>query len=203
MGTIAEKLAYLGETKSQIKAAIEAKGVTVPEGATFRDYAALIGGISGSSEPATYTLFTQDGQQITAVEIDEEVVFTATENDIRAGTVAATASGVVTGTKEIPSYYTTEGAVKIASGSSLTISMYSDRCQYTKLQAMVCAYNTSMDDSVATEKVSINGKVYAVNSTSVLAEVSVDTEKQTIELNLTNDSENPVVIRYMTYKEEE
>lgn len=45
MGTIADKLAYLAGTKDAIKAAVAGKGVTVPDGTTFRDYAALIEGI--------------------------------------------------------------------------------------------------------------------------------------------------------------
>ena len=46
MGTTAEKLAYLDATKTAIKNAIVAKGVNVPDGATFRQYADLISGIS-------------------------------------------------------------------------------------------------------------------------------------------------------------
>ena len=46
MGTTAEKLAYLADTKTAIKDAIVAKGVEVPEGTTFRGYAGLISGIS-------------------------------------------------------------------------------------------------------------------------------------------------------------
>ena len=47
MGTISDKLTYLQGTKSAIKDAIVAKGVTVPTGTTFRDYATKIGEISG------------------------------------------------------------------------------------------------------------------------------------------------------------
>lgn len=47
MGTTAEKLAYLAETKEQIKTAIESKGVEIPDGTTFRQYADKIGEISG------------------------------------------------------------------------------------------------------------------------------------------------------------
>ena len=46
MGTTAEKLAYLADTKTDIKNAIVEKGVEVPEGTTFRGYAGLISGIS-------------------------------------------------------------------------------------------------------------------------------------------------------------
>lgn len=49
MSTIAEKLALLADTKAQIKASIEAKGVTVGN-APFADYPAKIAQISGGGE---------------------------------------------------------------------------------------------------------------------------------------------------------
>ncbi|MDR0640085.1 MAG: hypothetical protein LBG27_14515 [Spirochaetaceae bacterium] len=45
--SIATKLDYLNETKALIKTAIQGKGVTVPDGATFRSYAGKISGIVG------------------------------------------------------------------------------------------------------------------------------------------------------------
>lgn len=53
MGTTADKLLYLQDTKSAIKDAIVAKGVTVPTGTAFRDYANKIGSITsgGGSNP--------------------------------------------------------------------------------------------------------------------------------------------------------
>ena len=151
---------------------------------------------------STYILVDSDGNEVVATLVDEATVFDATANDIRLGKVAATESGVTTGTKEIPAYHTTEGVEKIPAGSALTIPMFSDKCQYTKLQALICTFNTLVSDSVATEKVSIDGKVYNVGSTTVLSEVSVDSVNQSINLSLMNDSDHPVVIRYFTYKEE-
>ena len=52
MGTIADKLTYLNGTKTAIKEAIEAKGVTITDADTFRSYADKIGEISGGA-PAT------------------------------------------------------------------------------------------------------------------------------------------------------
>ena len=58
MGTTAEKLAYLQGTKDAIKAAIAAKGVSVPDGTTFRGYAEKIGEIvtDASKFNATWTV---------------------------------------------------------------------------------------------------------------------------------------------------
>jgi len=46
MGTIADKLTYLGQTKAEIRDAIIAKGVTIPEKMPFRDYVGKIREIS-------------------------------------------------------------------------------------------------------------------------------------------------------------
>jgi hypothetical protein len=51
MGTVSDKLTYLQGTKSAIKDAIVAKGVSVGTGTPFRDYATKIGEISGGGTP--------------------------------------------------------------------------------------------------------------------------------------------------------
>ena len=66
MGTTAEKLAYLADTKTAIKDAIVAKGVEVPEGTTFRGYAGLISGISTGLSDADLALATATPEDVTA-----------------------------------------------------------------------------------------------------------------------------------------
>ena len=158
--------------------------------------------VGGGLDEAAFILLTEDGEEIPAVVVSEETVFTATEDDIRLGTVAATESGVTVGKKVIPAYQTTEGKKRIAPGEPLSIQMYSDMCQYTRLQVIVCAYNTSIADSVSAEMVVVDGNLYNVRSINPQASVTVDTENQTINLGVTNDSEDYLVIRYFTYKED-
>lgn len=162
----------------------------------------MIDAVTTILERGTYVLVDEIGNEVPAVFVEQETRFTATENDIRIGTTAVNDNGVVTGTKEIPAYHTTEGYKRIAAGEELTIPMYSDRCQYTRFQAIVCSYNTSSADSVAAEMVVINDNVYYVQSVNAIASVTVDTENQTIKLGITNDSDGYFVIRYITYKEE-
>lgn len=50
MGTTADKLAYLADTKTAIKDAIVAKGVEIPDGTPFRQYADKVVGIPSGSE---------------------------------------------------------------------------------------------------------------------------------------------------------
>ena len=63
MGTTSDKLLYLQDTKSAIKDAIVAKGVDVPTGTPFREYATKIGdittGSSGSETADTWARPTQ------------------------------------------------------------------------------------------------------------------------------------------------
>lgn len=66
MGTTAEKLTYLSETKASIKNAIAAKGVNVPDGATFRQYANLISGISTGLSDADLARANATPEDVTA-----------------------------------------------------------------------------------------------------------------------------------------
>lgn len=161
----------------------------------------MIEAVTTILDDVVYILEDDSGNEVVAVMSENEVVFDATANDIRAGKVAAGATGIILGEKEIPAYVTTEGFKVISAGSAMRIPLYSDLCEYTKFQALVCAYNTNSSDSVATQKVSINGKVYDVNSTDVISEVVVDPESQAIDLSIRNDSTRAVVIRFFTYKE--
>lgn len=159
------------------------------------------GGSMIEVSPNTIVLVDEEGTEVTAVLTDKEVDLNATANDIRLGTTAVTDDGVTVGTKDIPAYYTIEGYEYIPAGSDMVINLFSDSCEYTKLQVIICTYNTSFDDSVSATKVCINDKMYNVNSTSELTSVVVDSVNQAIDLSLTNDSGKPVLIRFFTYKE--
>lgn len=156
-----------------------------------------------SENDGTYILVTPDGDEIPAVLVDELTIFDATENDIREGKTAATDSGVTTGTKVIPSYQTNQGVRVIMPNSSLIIKGLSDNNEYdyTKLQTIICLFNTSLSDSVAAEKVSIDDAVYETRSTELIASVTKNHIDKTIEFGIVNNSDKPYIIRYFTYKE--
>lgn len=160
----------------------------------------LFGKMNAAGTAETYTIITSDGEKIQAVVVGEEVVFTATADDIRAGTVAATGDGVTTGTKVIPSYHTEEGYVLIPNGSAFAIPM-GELYNFTKLQAIICPWAGSIAGSVAAEKVSLDENVFAVNSTESLSTVARDSENLEINFGITNESGSLYVVRYFTYKE--
>ena len=78
----------------------------------------------------------------------------------------------------------------------------SDLYDYTKLQCIICPFNTSISDSVAADRVVIDGNLYEVNSSTVLSEVTKDATEKAIKLGITNDSSSSYIIRLFTYKEE-
>ena len=164
-------------------------------------YGNTVGGSGGGTANA-YILVDDSGKEYAAVLMDEETALDATENDIRAGKYAATDNGVVLGSKEIPSYHVTEGYRLITSGSSFVVPIAKlNRYDYTKLQAIICPFTGSIDESVAAEKVAINEGVYPVNSTDLVATVTKDAENKQIDFGITNESENLYLLRFFTYKE--
>lgn len=155
-------------------------------------------------EATTFILVTPNGEEIPATWVESGTSFDATENDIRIGKKACTSKGVITGTKVIPSYHTTEGIKVIPAGSAFKVNnpdSMVDSYDYTKLQAIFCAFNTSLSDSVGATRVSINGVVYDVNSVEAVSVVSKDHEGKIIDFGIINDTSSPCVIRYLMYKE--
>lgn len=149
-----------------------------------------------------YVLVTEDGKEIPAVLVDELTTFDATANDIRIGKTAATDSGITVGEKVIPGYLAHEGVKKIRSGRKFEITFGTpNQYDYTLLQCMICRYNTTLTDSVATEKVVINDLVFEVLSTEPICSVVKNHDKSSIDLGIVNDTDETLVLRYVSLKE--
>ena len=160
--------------------------------------------VGGALNAKTFMLEVNGGKtEIAATVVGEETVFDATPNDVRTGKKFATSYGVEVGTKDIPAYRTAQGAVIIKPNENFSIVLegYS-QYDYTKLQCLISKFNTSVDDSVAVDKVVIGDNVYAVNSTIPLAAVTKDAATKSIKLNIKNESSVDYVLRYFTYREE-
>ena len=151
----------------------------------------------------TFILVDEDGNEITGVVVDQETVFTAGDNDVREGMVYASDRGVSTGTKNIPSYRTTQGKYIVFAGEEFAIELRQyNQYDYTRFQCIIAPYNTTLNNSVGADKVSIGDNVYLVNSTDVLSNITKDSSLKSINLNLAIDNEVDYVIHYFTYKEE-
>lgn len=165
----------------------------------------ILGNAVGCYSPIgkTFTIVDENNNEITGVVVDQEVVFTAGDNDVREGMIYASDSGVSTGTKNIPIYRTTSGLRAIPSGSTFSIPLdkYSNY-DYTKLQCLIAPFNTSAYDSYAVDKVVIGDGVYSVGSADKIADVTKNFDTQSIDLNITNTSNDAYFIYYFTYREE-
>lgn len=151
--------------------------------------------------PKTYIFVDENGNETVGTLVAQETVFDADVNDVREGKVFASELGVKVGEKVIPTYHTSEGYVVIMPGSVFAITKLKNRYDFSKLQALMCPFSSSISQSVATDKVAINEGVYEVNSTKLLATVQKDSEKQHINFMITNGSDTPYILRYFTYKE--
>lgn len=97
--------------------------VEAPTIATFslRDTAAVVGNMigGGGSAPKTMVLRTENGEEMIAVFVGNEVIFDAVPDDIREGKVAASAHGKVVGVKVIPEYTRSYALIDTSNGLCL------------------------------------------------------------------------------------
>lgn len=91
MGTTADKIAHLNSTKTAIKNAITAKGVAVPEGTTFREYADKIGDISAQDDYELVTVTNTIGRDICYVTLFNGIPLGASSSDRTLQVVKGTA----------------------------------------------------------------------------------------------------------------
>lgn len=151
------------------------------------------------SESHTFVIVDEEGNEIPAVLVEDEITITATPNDIRLGATAITNNGVIVGEKIIPSYHTAEGYRTVTKGSRFTIPHVD--YDYEKLQVVICRFDTNFEKSIAAIKVALEDNVYNVDSTAPLATVIKDETNTRIDLGITNDTGSICVIRYFMYKE--
>lgn len=150
----------------------------------------------------TFIITDEDGNELMGVVTDKEVVFTANAHrDIREGMIAATDEGIVVGEKIIPEYETTQESLLILPGDNYSISLSThNKYDYTKLQCLIAKYNSDLD-RMSVDKVVIDDNVYAVNSSVVLSSITKNADTKSIDLNMSNDTNNIYIIYYFTYKE--
>lgn len=157
---------------------------------------------AGDYIPKTYLITDEEGNEVVGTLVSQETVFDADENDVREGKVFANSLGVKTGNKVIPAYHTLEGFKVVTSGNPFVVKLANlDTYDYTKLQAIICEFNTSLTDSVSATKVAINDKVYEVLSTVAISDITKNDTEKTVEFGIENTTDKTYLIRFFTYKE--
>ena len=165
---------------------------------------AIFGNMIGGAAPLkTLIIEDENGNEITGVVVGQEVVFTATDNDVREGHVYAGDGGVSVGTKNIPAYRTTKKSTLVLPGENFSIDMSEyEKYNYTQLLAIISKFNTSFFDSVETDKIALGDYVYNVNSTDILSNITKNSDNKSIDFNINNNTEDIYIIHCFTYKEE-
>lgn len=164
----------------------------------------IVGDMAGCYSPLGKTfIFTDDeGTEITGVVTEQEQVFSASVADVKIGKTFASDEGVKTG-EDTKTYRTTQSSRCILPNESYSIPLDDyDKYNYTKFQCIIAKFNTSLYDSVATNKIAYENNVYEVNSTTSLSQITKNQDAKSIDLNIVNNTDDTYVVHYFTYKEE-
>lgn len=156
----------------------------------------------GFGMPKIIEIADNNGNTLIGTVTDSEVVLDATRADVKVGKKFASNDGIEEGT-DTKTYRTTHATKLILAGESFSIPLEDyDKYNYTKFQAMIAEFNTDQYDSLSVSKISLNDAVYNVNSTTKLSDVTKNSSTKSIDLNITNNTDNSYVVHYNTYKEE-
>lgn len=156
----------------------------------------------GFGMPKIIEIADDNGNTFVGTVTDSEVVLDATRADVKVGKMFASNDGIQEGT-DTKTYRTTHASYVVLPGASFSIPLEQyDKYNYTKFQAMIAEFNTTPLDSTSVNKISINDGVFNVNSSTKLSDVTKNSSLKSIDLNITNDTENTYIIHYNTFKEE-
>ena len=159
-------------------------------------------GSSGGILGKTVEIISDDGVDLIGVVVDQEQVLDAKPSDVRIGKKVVSDSGIIEGTNTI-NYRTQSGSRLIKPGQSFSIplTMY-NQYDYTKFQGIIVLFNSDYSDSAETMAITINDSVFSATNYNKLSDITKNIDTKSIDLNITNNSDNIYSIRYFTYREE-
>lgn len=146
----------------------------------------------------TFTIVDENGVEVTGVIVDQEVIFDATDNDVREGFVYASDSGVSIGTKIIPIYYARYGCKIAQANTNVVIDV--PEYDYDSFIVVISTFNKNISNSITSTFNSIDDSVYAVGSNVKVSDILIDVENEQIDLGLTVTEKS--VVRYFVIIEE-
>lgn len=156
----------------------------------------------GFGMPKMIEITDENGNTVIGAVTDSAINLDATRNDVKIGKKFASNDGISEGT-DTKTYRTTYGVKGILPGESFTILLDKyDSYDYTRFQAVIAEFNTTLSDSTSVVQTALNDVVYNVNSATKVSDVSKNLLTKSIDLNITNNTDNTYVIHYMTYREE-
>lgn len=159
-----------------------------------------VGGITGYGK--TFILTDENGNEVVGTVVDELTVFDAEPKDVKIGKTFVSDNGVQEGT-DTRTYRTHHASYLVFPGESFSIPLEEyNRYDYTKFQAMIAEFNTTVLDSVSVVKILLDDFVYNVNSNNKLSNVTKNSQTKSVDFNIVNDTDRIYIVHYNTYKEE-
>lgn len=156
----------------------------------------------GFGMPKTLVLTDSNGNEFTGVVTGQKTVFTATKDDVKTGKIFASDEGIQTG-EDTRTYRTTHATHLVLPNQDFSIPLAQyDKYDYTKFQAVISEFNTTEFDSLSVEKFVLYDSVYNVNSDDKVSDVTKNEDTKSVDLNITNNTDNTFIVHYNTYKEE-
>ena len=152
----------------------------------------------GFGMPRSFVIVDENGNEFTAVTTEEVTVFDATPMDVRVDKIFASENGVQVGMKIIPSYHTTYGYRFALPGAEVKISV--PEFNFSNLFITITTYNNSINESLSTTYIAIDGGMYAVGESTKISDITVDAVNEQINLGMTVAEKS--VVRYLITKEE-
>lgn len=163
-------------------------------------YGNMIGGASGLGK--TFIFEDEEGNNFTGVVSEKLQIFNAKPSDVKLGKVFASDGGIRVG-ESTKTYRVRFESYLIFPGEEFSIPLeHHDAYDCTKFYATISVFNTTEFDSTSVEKIVICDSVCDVGSINKLSDISRNATTKSIDLHLTNDTNNIYIINYSMYKGE-
>ena len=164
-------------------------------------YGNMVGG-GGSGIGKTLIFEDETGNQFTGVITENVQVFDATPADVKIGKRFVSDSGIKTG-EDTKNYRVRFSSYLIFPNENFSIPIEKyDGYDYTKFQAIITTFNTTVSDSTSAIKIVMNDAVYNMNSNDKLSDITKNSDTKSVDLNIINDTDITYIVHYSTYKEE-
>lgn len=156
----------------------------------------------GFGMPKTFVLTDKNGNEFTGVVTNSVQVFDATKADVKVGKIFASSDGIQTG-EDTKTYRVTMCTRLIYPNENCSIPLSNyDRYDYTGFQGLIVLYSSDYSTNAETIGVTIGDSVFSAKTSEKISDITKNSNTKSIDLNITNNSENIYSIRYFTYREE-
>lgn len=150
----------------------------------------------------TLILTDENGNELTGVITENSQVFDVKPSDVKINKIFAGEEGIQVGENTIV-YRTEMASYLIDPGKTCSIPLEAyNMYDYTKVQCIIVSFSVDYESSVETIGVSVGDHIFSATSFNKLSDITKNSTTNSIDLNITNNSDNIYEIFYFTYHED-